>query len=250
MEKKKFILFGAGILLLLILTVLGAFLAGKYKSRKDNRQTETNGVQTETESQKVTWMETQLETKPETEEQAQTETKKQRAVVFQIDSLAGFLSADQVEEVKNKIQSLMPEEAADDKLCVVKCMTYQEVSVEKMKVTFYLSDSEDQVYEGRYNFSTAKLSIEKSAQTKEEIEELERQEQERVIESEQKEQEAITKRLESERRSESEQIAESERKAAKEKKESEKAAKKAEKKKKESEEQAARVAETYKTTVD
>ena len=246
MEKKKFILFGAGILLLLILTVLGVFLAGKYKSRKDNRQTETNGVQTETESPRITETEIKMETKPETEAQTQTQAKKQRAVVFQIDSLAGFLSADQVEEVKNKVQLLMPEEAEDDKLCVVKCMTYQEVSVEKMKVTFYLADSEDQVYEGRYNFSTAKLSIEKSAQTKEEIEELERREQERVIESEQKEQEAITKRLESERVAESERIAESERKAAKEKKESEKA----EKKKKESEEQAARVAETYKTTVD
>ena len=246
MEKKKFILFGGGILLLLILTMLGVLLADKYKSRNDNREAETTGVQTETESPGFTGAETQMETKPETEEQTQTGSEKQRALIFQIDSLAGFLSADQVEEVKKEVRSLMPEEAEDDKLCVVKCMTYQEVSVENMNVTFYLSDSEDQVYKGHYNFSTAQLAIEKSTHTKGEIEKLERKEQEQVIESEQKEQKAITKRLESERAAESERIAESEKRAAKEKKESEKA----EKKKKESEEQAATVMETYKTTVD
>lgn len=246
MEKKKFILFGAGILSMVILTVLGVIQADKYKSRNENRQTETNSAKTETESPEGTWTETQMETKLESEEQTKNDANKQRTVNFQIDSLAGFLSADQVEEVKKEVHSLMPEEAEDEKLCVVKCMTYQKVSVENMNVTFYLADSEDQVYEGHYNFSTAQLAIEKSAHSKGEIEELERKEQEQVIESEQKEQEAITKRLESERALESERIAESEKKAAKEKKESEKA----EKKKKESEEQAATVMETYKTTVD
>ncbi|MDU3244172.1 MAG: hypothetical protein E7B11_26860 [Clostridiales bacterium] len=246
MEKKKIILCGACVLLLIISIVLGIFLTNKSKGRDEKKQPETAGVQNETESMKVAETGKQPETDLETEEQTKTETKKQKAVIFQVDSLAGFLSADQVEEVQNRVLSLMPEESGNEKLCVVKCMTYQEVSVEKMNVTFYLIDSTDQVYEGHYNFSTAQLSIEASSRTKEELEELAKKEQERVIESEQKEQEAVTKRLESERVAESERIAESEKKAAKEKKESEKA----EKKKKESEEQAAKEAETYKTTVD
>ena len=219
MKIRNMILIGGGILLLIAITVLTTVLIVNRASSSDGKQqqaTETQSTEAISENKGMntgnvegeTAMQADLQEIDIAESEKETEPRKKKAIIFNIDSLISFLSAEQLEDVKQQLTELIPENA--DQLYEVSCMSYQEVSSKDMTVTFYLQDSANNVYAGYYNFKSAGLLIGKAPYSVEDIEQLREKAMEQEVMAEQKAREEATKRLESERAAESEKKAESE----------------------------------------